>query len=129
MPTENGGKPATQVQLQAVEQALKDDVGALRSELKAVEQTLKADIHGLDRKIDRVAVEVVKHSGRFDALEQTLRKEMTRGFERVTKTIDSFLSDLQTYARESVTIPRTLDAHGERLKDHERRLSVIESKS
>ena len=46
----------------------------------------------------------------------------------MTGTIDAFLARLETYARESVTIPKTLDTHGETLRDHERRLTAVELK-
>lgn len=47
----------------------------------------------------------------------------------MTSTIDPFLGRLETYARASVTIPDTLDKHGERLADHERRLGALEGKA
>ncbi|MFH1724075.1 MAG: hypothetical protein ABII00_05570 [Elusimicrobiota bacterium] len=103
MPSKNGNNPATQAQLKAVEKALKAD-------------------------IQRLAKAVVTADAKADQKIETLRTEMGRGFNRVTSAIDSFLGRLETYARESVTISKTLDAHGEKLQDHDRRLATLESK-
>ena len=71
---------------------------------------------------------MIASESRLDQKIESFDKKMDRGFNRVTGTIDAFLGRLETYARESVTIPKTLDAHGEKLRDHERRLTAVESK-
>lgn len=108
---------------------------ATKSELAAgwqrLDDKLDASVKRLDDKIDdavkRLSGEIFKTNGRMDAMEGRLSARMDAGFDRITGTIDSFAAKLETFARESLTLPKTLDAHGLRLKDHEERIGLLEA--
>jgi len=102
---------------------------------------LETKTDGLETKIDRLEVktdrlevktdkiwnEVVNTWTRMDRMEERLVARMDAGFDRVTQVLDSFAAKMESYARETVIIPKTLDAHGEQLRDHERRIAAVES--
>lgn len=98
------------------------DKPATRADLQTAESRL-------DKKIDKVAVELMRTQGQIEAAEERLNTKMDEGFDRVVKTVDSFVARIETYARESVTIPKTLDAHGDKLREHEKRLDSLEAKA
>ncbi|MBI4050913.1 MAG: hypothetical protein HY400_00245 [Elusimicrobia bacterium] len=79
--------------------------------------------------ITRLSLEIVKNAANTDKKTETLQAEVHSGFDRVIKTIDSFVGKLETYERESITIPKTLDAHGDKLREHEKRLDSLEAKA
>jgi len=110
-----GNKPATKADLKAMESSLRGDLAA------------KADIARLDVKTDKVWKEVVNTWTRMDRMEERIIARMDAGFDRVTQTIDSFAAKMETYARETVIIPKTLDAHGDELRDHEKRIEALEA--
>lgn len=118
MPAKSGSKPATQAQLKAVQSELKTNI-------KAVRIALSGKIDGVEQKL---VVEIVKTNERMGKMEERLTSLIREESAKTVGRIDAFLGRLETYARESVTIPKTLDSHGEKLRDHERRLSIIESK-
>ena len=128
MPSRND-KPASKADLAAVETGLKADIAAvetgLKADIAAVKTELKADIHGL-------AVELVKTQGSLRTLEETMATKSDIG--RIMNAIDGFAGKLETYARESVTLPhiideqgKTLETHGATLGEHDRRLKAVES--
>jgi len=110
-----GNKPATKADLKAMESSLRGDLAA------------KADIARLDVKTDKIWKEVVNTWTRMDRMEERIIARMDAGFDRVTQTIDSFAAKMETYARETVIIPKTLDAHGDELRDHEKRIEALEA--
>ena len=110
-----GNKPATKADLKAMESSLRGDLAA------------KADIARLDVKTDKIWKEVVNTWTRMDRMEERIIARMDAGFDRVTQTNDSFAAKMETYARETVIIPKALDAHGDELRDHEKRIEALEA--
>jgi len=123
--------PASKADLAAVKTELKGDIASLKT-------GLKGDIGRLDGKIDSVKTELKDDINRLAAgitdvkmdlrkVEQSLRSEMHAGFDRITGTLDSFLGKLETYNRESMTTPVTLDRHAKQLKEHASRPDTLEA--
>ena len=110
--------------IQSVRSELKTEIQAVRSELKteiqSVKSELKADIH-------RLAVQVVNNHAEFKSMAATMATKDDMG--RVLKSIDSFAARLEIYGRETVFIPKTLDAHGEIIRGHETRIKALEDVS
>ncbi|MFH1725133.1 MAG: hypothetical protein ABII00_11010 [Elusimicrobiota bacterium] len=100
--------------------ATKSDIGRLDRKIDGVDSRL-------DRKIDRVAMELGRTQTQMREMEQRLGARMDAGFDRVTDVIDSFAGKIETYSRETATIPKTLDRHGDKLRDHERRIDRLEA--
>jgi septal ring factor EnvC (AmiA/AmiB activator) len=140
--------PASKSEVQSVKTevgAIKDDVQVLKGDL----QTLKSDVTGLkgdiarldakiggvekrlETKIDGVhrglAVEIVKTNTRMGEMESRLTALIRQESASTAGRLDAFLAKMETYARETVSIPRALDAHGEKLRDHEVRIIALES--
>ena len=111
----------------------------LNAKIDAVEQRLDAKIDGvekrLDAKIDGVIVELVKTQGAMESMEGRLTSLIREESRKTNGTIDSFLANLETYSRESFTLPQAIDQHGETLRGHEaklgehdRRLRAVEAR-
>lgn len=115
-------KPATAGQLRAVETKLQAEIHGvetrLQTEIQAVETRLQA-------KLNTVAVQVVNNQTELKAL----RRDMATkdDIQRVITAIDHFANKQETYDRETVFFPRTLDAHGESLRDHENWIKALEA--
>ena len=117
---------------------MNSDMPATKADLKEVESRLDAKIDGLDAKIDGVekslgsringlAGALVKTNSKMDRMEERLSALIRDESGKTAARIDVFLGKLQTYERESHMFPKTLDEHGATLRDHERRLSSIET--
>ena len=102
-----------------------------RGELKAVEGRLDAKIDGLDAKIDSVRrelkVDIFKTNETMAKMEQRLVHLIRGESEKTIERIDAFLGKIEGFERETYTLPKTLDAHGEQLRDHEKRIAAVES--
>lgn len=122
--------PATRRDLEAAKSDLTGMITATRSDLTtmatATRSELKAGIDRLDQKTDKIAAELVLTHSRMERMEQGLLAKLEAMGRESTGRFDSFLNRLDAYARESVTLPRTLDEHGRTLKNHENRLGRLE---
>lgn len=101
MASGNGRSPVTQADLRELEARLRQDLGE----------------------------KIFKNNERMDRLEGNLTAEMRLGFRDMNGKIDAFLSKIETYGRESATLPRTLDDHGKILKEHDKRLTALEART
>lgn len=145
MISRNEDQPATRADLSAavavlksdlksdiagVRTELKSDIADVRTELKSdiadVRTELKSDISRLDKKIDRVAVEVVKTNVRMDDMHQSLSRKIDDGNNRIMTTLDAFVKKVEADNRAIVIHSQVLIEHSEKLKDHGRRLTVLE---
>ncbi|PJB26785.1 MAG: hypothetical protein CO113_01785 [Elusimicrobia bacterium CG_4_9_14_3_um_filter_62_55] len=118
-------------ELKAVEGRLDAKIDSVRGELKAVEGRLDAKIDGLDAKIDSVRrelkVDIFKTNETMAKMEQRLVHLIRGESEKTIERIDAFLGKIEGFERETYTLPKTLDAHGEQLRDHEKRIAAVES--
>jgi hypothetical protein len=73
-----------------------------------------------------LALRLIQLESRLDRKIEDLRSDVRAGFRDMDGRFDSFLAKLETYARETMTIPKSLDEHGRILTDHERRLRRLE---
>jgi hypothetical protein len=121
MPDDNA-KSATKADISLLRAEL-----ATKTELAAVKTELREDIVRLDKKIDRVAVEMVKTQGQMQQMEERINAKMDTRFNQVLSAIDSF-------AKKSENKNTAVTLHGSiltevqvGLKDHEGRLKTLES--
>lgn len=71
--------------------------------------------------IARLAKEIVKNSADIREIKATMSTK--DDISRIMDAIDRFAARQETFARESFTLPATLDEHGKRLRGHEARLA------
>lgn len=119
-------QPATKGDLEGVRSDLKADIGHLDQKVDDVRSELKDELKAVEKKL---VLGNIKTNTRMDKMEERLRADIRDVSHQVAGRIDSFLNRLETYDRESVTLPKTLDEHGTMLRDHEKRLTTIETKS
>lgn len=126
MPDENS-QPATKADISLLKDELRAEL-ATKAELAAVKTELKGDISRLDKKIDRVAVEVVKTQGQMQEMEERINAKMDTRFNQVIGAIDAF-------AKKSENQNTAVTFHGPiltevqvGLKDHEQRLKTLEAR-
>lgn len=115
--------PATKADIQVLELATKTEIQILRQELasKADLRTLGAE---LNHKSGKVAAD--QENSRLK-MEERLVGQYNHLKSDIFDKLDFVLDKLLTFDRESVSIPKTLDEHGRKLRDHERRLKNLES--
>lgn len=111
---------------ESAQPATKADISLLRAEL-ATKSELQEGITRLDKKIDRVAIEVVKTNERIGQLGEGLRQDMRQLNSDVTAKLDAFIGKMETIWKESAVLPRVVDEQAEKLQDHEKRLKTLES--
>lgn len=105
-----------------------DSSPATKADLDAAKAELKADAARLNEKSDRLAADQVRMRGDMAAMEQRLGSLIREESAKTAATIGAFLTKLETYDRESLTLPKTLDLHGEKLRDHESRIKRLETR-
>lgn len=113
------------------------DTPATKSDIRRLDErgdAIQSDIRRLDGKIDntqadvrRLATEIVRSNAARDKMEERLSALIREESAKNAGRIDAFLSRLETYDRESATLPKAIDEHGKTLRDHERRLGALES--
>jgi len=109
---------------------LRSEMHDLRTELRqefASKEDLKREVALINKRLDLLSLHIVKTNARIDDLETRLTAKIDAGFDWMKGTLIAFTERMETYSRESVTLPKTLDAHGERIQDHERRIHRLES--
>lgn len=106
--------------------ATKADISLLRAEL-ATKDELADAVSRLDKKIDRVAVEVVKTQGRMQQMEERINVKMDTRFNQVLGAIDAFAKKWEGQSNAVVLHGRALTDVQVGLKDHEGRLKTLES--
>lgn len=110
-----------------------DSEAATKADLQNVKNELKNDIQRLDQKIDsavlRLGSEIVKTQEDVRELKSTIATKLAtkEDINRIVTTIDSFLGDLKTYSRETVWLPKAINDHEGKIRDHENRLIRLES--
>jgi len=85
----------------------------------------RKEIRGLDDRTKRMALDLVDTKERLARVEETMATKAD--VQRILGAIDSFAGKLETYGRETLAIPATLDAQGKTLRDHEQRLRKLET--
>ena len=123
---DNGDKPATKSDLQAVQSELKEDIQAVRSELKEDIQALRSE---LKADIKRVAVAVVKTQSDIEEIKHDMTTKMS-----TKDDISRVLSAIDAFAKKSENKDKAITLHGPiltevqvGLKDHEKRLKTLEA--
>lgn len=113
MKPEDDDKPAAQGMVrEVVEDAVRRMSGMIQSAFKPLTEKIAM----MDAKIDEHSNALARLSAKTDAHHRD-----TIG------TIQAFVGKLESYERETYTIPATLDKHGKRLDDHEARLRKLGS--
>ena len=94
----------------------------------------RGDIIRVDKKIDKVAAEVIKNQARLEELRETVATKAD--ISRILDAIDAFAQKGETYDRKAIThggqlIEQTaaLKSHAAALKDHAGRLKTLEAKA
>lgn len=125
--------------------ATKADIALLKADLEArfaktatkddiANMATKDDIANMATKDDiaRLSQEIVKNSADIREIKATMSTK--DDVSRIMGAIDGFAFKLETFSRESFTLPATLDKHGETLRGHEaqlaehdRRLKAVET--
>ncbi|PIP83865.1 MAG: hypothetical protein COR54_07300 [Elusimicrobia bacterium CG22_combo_CG10-13_8_21_14_all_63_91] len=72
-------------------------------------------------------VDIFKTNETMAKMEQRLVHLIRGESEKTIERIDAFLGKIEGFERETYTLPKTLDAHGEQLRDHEKRIAAVES--
>ncbi len=113
---------------ESAQPATKADISLLKADITAVKAdltTVKADITGLDKKIDRVAVALVN----TQADVREIRHDMATkdDINRVLNAIDAFAKKSENYDKAVTLHGPILTEVQVGLKDHEKRLNIIES--
>jgi len=122
--------PATKGDVRAVKadvDVLKTDVQGLKTDVSNIRQEMATKTELKDFE-DRVGIVFCRYQGQIEHTIEGLRADMDAGFSRVTGTVDSFIHKLETYGLESAGAPHTFDEHGKKLRDHEARISTLESR-
>ncbi len=97
MPDENN-EPATKADISLLKTELRAEL-ATKTELASVKTELREDIARLDKKIDRVAIEVVKTNERIGQLGEDLRQDMRQLNSDITAKLDVFIGKMETIWR------------------------------
>lgn len=85
----------------------------------------RSEFHAFQKE---VALGFYKTHSRMDAMETRLTAKIDALADRVAGSVDACLSRLENYGRETCMLPKVLDEHGLRLRDHERRIRLLESR-
>ncbi|MBI4060409.1 MAG: hypothetical protein HY403_03165, partial [Elusimicrobia bacterium] len=118
MPDEND-KPATKADISLL--ATKTDMADVKTGITL----LKTDITRLDKKIDRVAVEVVKTQGQMQQMEERINAKMDTRFSQVLSAIDAFAKNSENHhTAVSLHVPILTEVQVG-LKDNESRLKTL----
>lgn len=125
-------KPATKadISLLRAEVATKTELAGVKTDISLLMTDMadvKTDITRLDKKIDRVAVEVVKTQGQMQQMEERLNAKMDTRFNQVLSAIDTFAKKSEINGNAVVLHGRALTDVQVGLKDHEGRLKTLES--
>ncbi len=92
----------------------------------ATKAGLKTLENKLDKKIDGVAIELVKTQADLRRIEGTMATKSDT--DRIMNAIDAFARKAETYDRKALSHGDQLQGHEAKLQDHEKRLSAVESK-
>ena len=91
--------------------------------------TIAAFREAMRRMEDRdkaMALDLISTKEEMSQLKETVSTKTD--IHRLAGALDMVLDKLETYGRETLTIPATLDSHGSKLEEHERRIRTLESK-
>lgn len=129
MPDEND-KPATKADISLLRVELRAELATkteLREEISllATKAELREGMTRLDKKIDRVAIEVVKTNERIGQLGEDLRQDMRQLNSDISAKLDVFIGKMETIWKESAVLPSVIDEHGHRLDVLESRVDAI----
>ncbi len=134
MSDNNKSAPATKDDLKelATKTELKELGQKLTGRIDAVEQKLTDKIDGVEQKltgrIDSVAVEVAKTNLRIDRMENNMMETLRSFKSDILSSIDAFAAEALSYRNHDTLRGRAIMDHDEKLKDHETRLTTLETK-
>lgn len=103
----------------------RESAAATKTDLHALDTALGGRIDGVDRTIARVAAEVVRTQADVREIKETMATKSD--INRILSAIDTFAFKTESHDRASVIHGQTLVEVEVTLKDHERRLSSLES--
>lgn len=116
--------PATQSDIRRL-----DERGdAIQSDIRRLAAEFVRSNAQRDKMEERLAAEIVRSNGLRDKMEERLIALIREESAKNAGRMDAFLGRIETYDRESATLPKTIDEHGKTLRDHERRLGTLESR-
>ena len=99
---------------------------ATKSDLDAVKTELKADIARLDQKTDRIAVRLVNVESELKEMRHDMATKEDIG--NVLSAIDAFVQKNERFDRKVVLHDHRINEHEETLKDHDVRITSLESR-
>ena len=83
-------------------------------------------IEKLDQKINKVALSLVKTQEDVRVIQQTMATKSD--VARILNAIDAFAGKAEAYDRKALSHGEILQNHEAKIRDHDRRLTVIESR-
>ena len=83
----------------------------------------------LDKKFNRVAMEVVKTQADVREIKETMATKLATkdDFNRIMQAIDEFAGDAKHYRQADISRGHTLIEVEVKMKDHEKRITTLES--
>ena len=134
MKTDNSSEPATKGDLNKVENRLNQKIDSVETRLNqkidSVETGLNQKIDsvetGLNAKINNVYLEVIKLQSRVGNIEEKMSTK--DDISRVLNAIDKFAATTENYIRKDLERGQMLMKQEDKLQNHEKRLTTLETK-
>ncbi|MFH1726441.1 MAG: hypothetical protein ABII00_17665 [Elusimicrobiota bacterium] len=107
-----------------------DGAPATKADLKKLGNEFGIKLNGLENKLDKkiegVAVELIKTQADVRQIKETMSTKAD--VDRIMNAIDAFARKAEAYDRKALSHGDQLQGHEAKLQDHEKRLSAVESK-
>ena len=102
-----------------------DGAPATKTDLKDLRNEFEVRFEKIDKKINGVAVELIKTQADVRQIKETMSTKSD--IDRVMNAIDAFARKAEAYDRKAFSHGDQLQGHEAKLQDHEKRLSSVES--
>ena len=86
-------------------------------------QKVEARLGNVETSLSNMATRLLNMEARMDRI----HNELLAMRADINGRFDAFIDRIEAYARETVVFPQTLDLHGQVLRNHEKRISALES--
>ena len=123
MKTDNSSEPATKGDLNKVENRLNQKIDSVETGLN---QKIDSVETGLNAKINNVYLEVIKLQSRVGNIEEKMSTK--DDISRVLNAIDKFAATTENYIRKDLERGQMLMKQEDKLQNHEKRLTTLETK-
>lgn len=102
---------------------------ATKTDLDAVKTELQSDINQLDGVVKNISGEILKINFRLDSIDDHLKTKVATkdDFNRLYNMMDSIAGYVKNYQRQDTLRGDAVMTHDDLLKNHEKRLTLIEN--